>query len=40
MLESNEEAVNEGGILDLVRTRAQLVKMVILWFTWYVHCKQ
>jgi len=37
MLESNEEAVNEGGILDLVRTRAQLVKMVILWFTWFTN---
>ena len=34
MLEHNEEAVKEGGILDLVRTRKQLFKTLILWFAW------
>lgn len=34
-LERNEEsAVKEGGILDLVCTRKQLVKTLILWFAW------
>ena len=33
-LESKVETVHEGGILDLVRTRQQLVKTLILWFTW------
>ncbi|KAJ7391892.1 hypothetical protein OS493_016188 [Desmophyllum pertusum] len=35
MLEHNEEAVKEGGILDLVRTRKQLFKTLILWFAWF-----
>ena len=34
-LEMNEEsAVKEGGILDLVCTRKQLVKTLTLWFAW------
>lgn len=37
-VERNEEsAVKEGGILDLVRTRKQLVKTLILWFAWFTN---
>lgn len=36
-LESKVETVHEGGILDLVRTRQQLVKTLILWFTWFTN---
>jgi len=33
-LEHNEEAVKEGGFFDLLRTRKQLFKTVILCFAW------
>lgn len=33
-LEHDEEAVKEGGCFDLVRTRKQLFKTLILWFAW------
>lgn len=37
-LESDEETLNkEGGILDLVRTRRQLLKTLILWFAWFAN---
>lgn len=33
-LDYSEEAVKEGGFLDLLRTRTQLFKTLILWFAW------
>ena len=33
-LEHDEEAVKEGGFVDLFRTRKQLFKNLILWFAW------
>lgn len=29
-----EQAVNEGGFLDLFRTKTQCVKTLILWLCW------
>lgn len=29
-----EEAVNEGGFLDLFRTKPQCAKTLILWLCW------
>lgn len=31
---NNHNAVEEGGFLDLVHTRIQLIQTVILWFAW------
>ena len=30
----NEQAVNEGGFLDLFRTKTRCVKTLILWLCW------
>ena len=34
VVDNNEVDVVTGGILDLVRTRVQLIKTLILWLTW------
>lgn len=34
LAENSEDSAEEGGIVDLVRTRTQLVKTAILWFAW------
>ena len=34
VLEQDKETEKEGGFFDLVRTRTQLFKTLILWFAW------
>nr|XP_058965014.1 solute carrier family 22 member 15-like isoform X1 [Pocillopora verrucosa] len=37
LAENNHNAVEEGGFLDLVHTRIQLIQTVILWFAWFTN---
>ncbi|XP_073237426.1 uncharacterized protein [Porites lutea] len=36
-VEMREQAVNEGGFLDLFRTKTQCVKTLILWLCWFTN---
>lgn len=36
-VEMREEAVNEGGFLDLFRTKTQCAKTLILWLCWFTN---
>lgn len=37
LAESNHDAVEEGGFLDLVHIRAQGLRTAILWFAWFTN---